>query len=91
MHSVTDCASRPIDVQQSEWQCTVEHEEDGSLSLRLGLRYAKRFHQNTADALVATRKLHGPFSGVRILPVRVPSLNRKDMVQLARIGAINKT
>ena len=81
---------RPIDVQQSDWQCTVEHEEDGSLSLRLGLRYAKGVHQNTADALVATRKLHGPFRGVEDLARRVPSLNRKDMVQLARIGAINK-
>jgi error-prone DNA polymerase len=32
---------RPIDVQQSEWVCTLEHEADGSLSLRVGLNYAK--------------------------------------------------
>jgi len=32
---------KPIDVQVSEWACTVEHEADGSLSLRMGLGYAK--------------------------------------------------
>ena len=42
---------KPIDVQQSDWQCTVEHEEDGKLSLRLGLMYAKGFRQNTAEVL----------------------------------------
>ena len=32
---------KPIDVQVSEWHCTIEHESDGALSLRLGLGYAK--------------------------------------------------
>jgi hypothetical protein len=32
---------KPIDVQISDWACAVEHEEEGSLSLRLGLGYAK--------------------------------------------------
>ena len=39
--------------------------------------------------LVAARNLRGPFTGVEDLARRVPSLSRKDMVQLARIGAIN--
>ena len=43
---------KPIDVQQSDWLCTVEDEEDGTLSLRLGLMYAKGFHRNTAEVLV---------------------------------------
>ena len=80
---------KPIDVQQSDWQCTIEHEEDGTLSLRLGLMYAKGFHQSTAEALVSTRNLRGPFREVEDLARRVPALNRKDLVQLARIGAIN--
>src|ERR1700727_1210031 len=28
---------KPIDIQVSDWPCTVEHEDDQSLSLRLGL------------------------------------------------------
>ena len=32
---------RPIDVQRSEWLCTLEAEPDGSLSMRIGLNYAK--------------------------------------------------
>jgi error-prone DNA polymerase len=33
---------KPIDIQISDWPCTVEHEPDGSLSLRVGLGYARR-------------------------------------------------
>jgi error-prone DNA polymerase len=80
---------KPIDVQQSDWKCTVEREEGGTLSLRLGLMYARGLRQSTGEALVFTRNLEGPFQGVEDLARRVPSLNRKDMVQLARIGAIN--
>lgn len=32
---------KPIDVQVSDWPCTIEHEKDQSLSLRLGLGYAR--------------------------------------------------
>jgi len=32
---------KPIDIQVSAWECTVEHEPDGALSMRMGLGYAK--------------------------------------------------
>jgi error-prone DNA polymerase len=32
---------RPIDIQVSNWECTIEREDNGALSLRLGLGYAK--------------------------------------------------
>ena len=32
---------KPIDIQVSDWPCTVEHEGDQSLSLRLGLGYLR--------------------------------------------------
>ena len=32
---------RPICVQRSDWLCSIEHEPDGSLSIRIGLNYAK--------------------------------------------------
>jgi error-prone DNA polymerase len=80
---------RPIDVQRSEWVCTLEHEADGSLSLRVGLNYAKGLRQSSAEALVVTRIEKGPFSSVDDIAQRVTALNRKELVTLARIGALN--
>jgi error-prone DNA polymerase len=80
---------RPIDVQRSEWLCTLEHEPDGSLSLRIGMNYAKGLRQSSAEALLTERIQHGPFQSVDDLVQRVPSLNRKELVTLARIGALN--
>lgn len=80
---------KPIDVQVSRDECTVEHEPDGSLSLRLGLLYVKSLRRATAAALVAARETHGPFRSIEDLSQRVPALSRKDLAQLARIGALN--
>ncbi len=78
----------PIDVQRSEWLCTLEHEPDGSLSLRMGMNYAKGLRQTSAEALVAARG-EGGFTSVDDLARRVPVLNRKELVALAQIGALN--
>jgi error-prone DNA polymerase len=80
---------RPIDVQRSEWACTLEHETDGSLSLRVGMNYAKGLRQSSSEAVVAARLDKGPFSSVDDIAQRVPALNRKELVTLARIGALN--
>jgi error-prone DNA polymerase len=80
---------RPVDVQTSGSVCTIEHEPDGSLSLRLGLNYACGLKLQTAEVLVATRTRGGPFRSVEDLTLRVPRLNRGDLAQLARIGALN--
>jgi error-prone DNA polymerase len=81
---------KPIDVQVSDWPCIVEHEPDGSLSLRMGLRYAKGLRRESTDALVASRLLDGFFRSAEDLALRVPLLNRKELTLLARIGALNK-
>ena len=81
---------KPIDVQVSRWECTVEHEPDASLSLRLGLMYVRGLKQNTADILVHIREHHGTFRDVEDLAARVPQLNRRDLSQLARVGALNQ-
>ena len=80
---------KPVDVQVSRDECTVEHEPDGSLSLRLGLLYVKGLRRATAAALVVARDAHGPFDTIEDLSQRVPILSRKDLAQLARIGALN--
>ena len=80
---------KPVDVQVSESVCTVEREPNGSLSLRLGLNYARGLKAATAAQLVAIRHKAGPFLSVEDLALRVPALNRGDLAQLARIGALN--
>ncbi len=79
---------RPIDVQRSEWLCTLEAEADGSISLRLGMNYAKGLRQSSAEAVIAARGA-GEFASVDDLARRVPELNRKELVALAQIGAMN--
>jgi error-prone DNA polymerase len=81
---------KPIDVQVSDWGCTVEHESDEMLSLRLGLGYAKGLRKQTADMLTASRRKNGSFRSADDLALRVPSSNRKELTLLARIGALNQ-
>jgi error-prone DNA polymerase len=80
----------PIDVQISDWPCTIEQEQDRSLSLRMGLGYAKGLRNQSAELLVTSRMQDGPFRSAEDLALRVPSLNRKELTLLARIGALNK-
>ena len=71
--------------------CTIEHEVDGALSLRLGLGYAKGLRHQSAEAIIATRLQDGPFRSAEDLALRVPLLNRKELTLLARIGALNNS
>ncbi|HEY1985606.1 MAG TPA: error-prone DNA polymerase [Terracidiphilus sp.] len=80
---------KPIDVQRSEWLCTLEAEPDRSLSLRIGMNYAKGLRQSSGEALLSARINKGAFLSIDDLAQRVPSLNRKELVVLARIGALN--
>lgn len=80
---------KPIDIQRSQWACTIEHEADSSLSVRMGMGYAKGLRRRTADAVVHSRDLHGAFQSVDDLVSRVPELNRKELTLLARTGALN--
>jgi error-prone DNA polymerase len=81
---------RPIDIQVSDWACTIEHEVDGALSLRMGLGYAKGLRRQSAEAVVETRSRDGHFRSAEDLALRVPVLNRKELTLLARVGALNK-
>jgi len=79
---------KPIDIQVSDWPCTVEHEDDQSLSLRLGLGYVRGLRGQCAEAIVRSRVLNR-FTSVDNLVLRVPQLNRKELALLANIGALN--
>ncbi|MGF7183113.1 DNA polymerase III subunit alpha [Tunturiibacter psychrotolerans] len=79
---------KPIDIQVSDWPCTVEHEDDQSLSLRLGLGYVRGLRSQCAEAIVRGR-VFNRFASVDDLVLRVPQLNRKELALLANIGALN--
>ena len=81
---------KPIDVQISDWQCTVEHETDGALSVRLGLGYVKGLTRTNAEAITAARRKEGAFRFAEDLTLRVPSLSRRELTKLAQIGALNQ-
>lgn len=79
---------KPIDVQVSDWPCTIEHEVDSSLSLRLGLGYVRGLRSACAEAIVKSRTF-GRFTSVDDLVLRVPQLNQKELSLLANVGAFN--
>jgi error-prone DNA polymerase len=81
---------KSIDIQISDWPCTVEHEPDGSRSLRMELGYARRLRKQAAEAPVESRRQDGPFRSTEDFALRVPLLDRKELTLLARIGALNK-
>ncbi len=71
----------PVDVLQSDWECTVTPERH----LRLGLRYAKGLREDAGRAIVRAR----PFTSVDDLALRVRELRKDEMTRLAEIGALN--
>jgi error-prone DNA polymerase len=79
---------KPIDIQVSDWSCTIEHEADHILSLRLGLGYVRGLRKSCANAVVGSRA-NKAFMSVDDLVLRVPQLNRKELTLLANVGALN--
>ena len=82
---------KPIDVQRSDWFCTLEPESGigaERFALRLGLLYARGMRKEVGDALVHARTSH-PFDSIHDLVLRVPELRKNDRTTLARIGALN--
>ena len=74
----------PVDVTQSEWECTLL----GAKAIRLGLRYARGFREETARALLRARAAR-PFTSVDDLAARVRELRKDELNRLAEIGALN--
>ncbi len=83
---------KPVDINRSEWLCTLE--EDSTLSgperlvLRMGFRYALGLSEEAGTAIVRARGQR-PFDSIADLAHRVQELRRDHLVQLASIGALN--
>ncbi|MDR3633165.1 MAG: error-prone DNA polymerase [Isosphaeraceae bacterium] len=65
-HGVTVC---PIDINRSDWDCTLEPLDSGEKALRLGLRLIGGLARKAADAIVAARA-GGPYRSVADLARR---------------------
>jgi error-prone DNA polymerase len=79
---------KAVDILRSSWSCTLEKEDSGTLSLRLGFRYVRGMRKDSAIELETARTMQ-PFASIEELARRVPSLTRADLATLAEVGALN--
>jgi error-prone DNA polymerase len=74
---------KPIDVTKSDWRCTLENG-----AMRVGMRYVRGLRESVANATVRARA-NAPFTSVDDLVRRVPELQKRELIVLADIGALN--
>jgi error-prone DNA polymerase len=77
--------ARPVDVNQSDWDCTMEGE---AFAIRLGMRLVKGLREDVGKAIAENRKQHGDYVDVNDL-VRRLDLDKKSRNALARSGALD--
>jgi error-prone DNA polymerase len=73
----------PVDVNVSDWECTVEGPEH---HLRLGLRFVRGLRAEAGTAVAVAK----PFADVDDLARRVPVLRKPELEMLAGVGALAK-
>jgi error-prone DNA polymerase len=78
---------KPIDITCSQWECTIG-ESSENFPVRIGLRYVKGLHKETALQILTQRSIQ-PFASIEDLKQRVPQLQKDEMRVLAAIGALN--
>jgi error-prone DNA polymerase len=79
---------RPVDVHQSDWDCTLEPGPGGEPALRLGLRLVKGLREEAARRLVEARGGRGrAFASVQRMAEQA-RLDRREMGCLAAAGAL---
>ncbi|MEM7195146.1 MAG: error-prone DNA polymerase [Pseudomonadota bacterium] len=76
---------RPVDINQSDWDCSLQPRRIGQPALRLGLRMVKGLSQEDALAIVSARK-QGPFQTLQSL-VQRSGINKKSLAALAAADA----
>ncbi|MEO1244571.1 MAG: error-prone DNA polymerase [Pseudomonadota bacterium] len=77
---------RPIDINESGWDCSLERTDTGEACLRLGFRMLKGLHEQAADRVVEAR-MAGPYTGMQELLERA-KLERRELDLLASAGAL---
>jgi error-prone DNA polymerase len=81
-----DVEIRKVDINASEWDCTLEKSASGAAALRLGLRQVKGLSEEAGRRVVAAR----PSSGYRSTQSLVEStgLDRRELGALASAAAL---
>jgi error-prone DNA polymerase len=77
---------RPVDVNQSCWNCTLEKRADGKAALRLGFRMIKGLAEESGLRIVAGRTQDAYRSIQQLL--EKTGLDRRELVALASGGAL---
>jgi error-prone DNA polymerase len=76
---------RPVDINHSLWDCTLEWAEGGKWALRLGFRQIKGFAEAAAEQLIGARPEHGYFDARALW--RRSGLSRGALERLAEADA----
>ena len=77
---------RGVDINRSDWDCTLEARDDGEAVLRLGFRMVKGLTEE-AGRRIAERRATGKFLSAQELRERV-GLDRRELGVLASAGAL---
>ena len=77
---------RRVDVNQSDWDCTLEAREDGAAALRLGLRQVKGLSGEAGRRMVEQRG-NSAYRSIQQLLERA-GLDRRELGVLASAGAL---
>ncbi|MDJ0905790.1 MAG: error-prone DNA polymerase [Woeseiaceae bacterium] len=77
---------RTVDVNRSDWDCTLEAGEDGAAVMRLGLRMVKGLSEDSGRLIVERRHADG-YRGIQQLVEEV-GLDRRELGVLASAGAL---
>jgi error-prone DNA polymerase len=77
---------RPVDINRSDWDCSLEADDTGAATLRLGLRMVKGLSKEAGERIVAERT-SGDYTQVQALLERA-DLDRRELSVLASSGAL---
>ena len=77
---------RPVDINRSRWDCSLEADETGAAVMRLGLRMVKGLSGKAGERIVAERA-DGDYTRVQQLLERV-GLDQRELGALASAGAL---
>ena len=77
---------RPVDVNVSGWDCTLERRDDGQAAMRLGLRMVKGLSEDSGRVIESAR-CDGAFQSTQEFVERT-GLNRRELGALASADAL---
>jgi len=77
---------RPVEINNSHWDCTLESDDGGAAILRLGLRMVKGLSAESGQR-IAGERCSGSYQGVQQLMHRA-GLDRRELGVLASAGAL---